>query len=78
MNTPYVKKLNLVGECTNPITVNQPYVSQFKNRRQRREGLNRFMNNRNTNQMVVFGKYRYSKSLQKIGDKVIKHYVLVK
>ena len=67
MNTPYVKQYNEEGEVINPI--NGKYVSQFPNRRARANKKQRFMNNSKSFPLIVFGKFKFKKVIQKEIDK---------
>ena len=70
-NVPYVKVYKN-GELQNPIT--DKYISEFPNRKTRRQRPKRFNNNRKTTPIVVFGVdkyYRrsrvvYSKNLEEV------------
>jgi hypothetical protein len=75
-NTPYKKQYNLAGQCINEITQDKPYVNIFQNRKQKRKRIERFLNNRNTFQMVVFSTFRYIKKVQTNSGKTINHLLL--
>jgi hypothetical protein len=63
VNAPYVKQFEN-GVLVNPIE--DAYVSKFRNRRSRRSKDGRHLNNRNTHQIVVIGKSKFRKSVQRI------------
>lgn len=68
MNTPYKKVLDEQGFVSNPITKNQPFVSFGKNRKQRREILqkNPFKGNKKGISLSVSGQIKYSRTIQEI------------
>ena len=55
-NVPYVKVYEN-GEIQNPIT--DKYISEFPNRKTRRQRPKRFNNNRKTTPIVIFGVDKY-------------------
>lgn len=92
MNTPYVKQYDENGKIIpfqSPVDekgniLPPQYISEFPNRKKRREKDMRFHNNRKTFPTVVAGSFRYRKRIQYAWDKenqkmkTIEHYDLVK
>jgi hypothetical protein len=84
MNTPYIKKVEN-GKVVNPITVNNPFINSFPNRRQRRDHIQkeRFCKNTKACHMTVTDQGRYYRRRQTIvlkngSKKTIEHYILFK
>ena len=77
-NTPYVRRLDENGSLINPIT--GAYVGYGQNRRTRRMGEARFLNNRRSADIQVVGARKFRKVLQRYYKKdgsigVIKHWL---
>lgn len=69
----YVKKFDAQGNLTNPITKENPFVNKDVKVKKRKERIK--------SKMIVsrVGKtfYKYSVTLQRIGNKTIEHYNLI-
>ncbi len=68
-NTPYRKQINELGIVNNPITAANPYISYDKNRKQRRESLqkDRFHGESKNLHLTVSGQFKYERFKQYIG-----------
>jgi hypothetical protein len=53
MNAPYIKVYNELGELVNPITKQNPFISEGLNRSQRRVKQSRLYNNKKSCKMIV-------------------------